>query len=79
MHKIQSLVEAYYAETGMITDSIGDNSIVHLILSTAIYTAVSMECSCFLKCDADGGSKVMKSETVSVLSATAVPFDWRMR
>ena len=63
----------------MITDSIGDNKIIHLILSTAIYTAVSMECSCFLKCDADGGSKVMKSDAVPVPSADAVPWDWRFK
>jgi hypothetical protein len=55
-----------------------DAWLADLIIANASFSLHTIDCACFLKCDSEGGSKVMKSECVTPAAPEAVAWDWRM-
>jgi len=70
---------ATFPENGMITFDHNYSGTIRTVLSCAIFNLGSVEYACFLKCDADGGSKIMKSEYVSLQAPQALSWDWRKK
>jgi hypothetical protein len=56
-----------------------DAWLADVIIANATFSLRTIEDACFLKCDEQGGSKVMKSDCVSPAAPEAVAWDWRMK
>jgi len=69
----------YYEEPGMMSPDTKIPWMARIILACSTYARHDLEDECFLKCDSEGGSKVMKSEVVTYKSPESVPYNWLMR
>ena len=50
-----------------------------LLIANINYSYQTIECQCFLKCDSEGDSKVMKSDCVTPAAPEAIAWDWKMK